>query len=124
MGWGWVLLALVISIFLVRVAALTPESLREVLAREQPSSGAHAPQTRAIRNGWRIADIQFTYQSAKGEITTRTVTVHSVSATHIKGECHDKHAERTFRVDCVIGDVLDLDTGELLAAKKWVRNYS
>ena len=87
----------------------------------QPSNSV---STRAIRSGWRIADVKFTYQDADGEITTRTVTVHSVTAAYIKGECHDKHAERTFRVDRVIGEVLDLDTGELLAARKWVRNYS
>lgn len=91
--------------------------------KPEPQTSKPAP-TRAIRNGWRIAEVQFTYQDAEGEITARTVTVHSVSAAHIKGECHDKHAERTFRVDRVIGDVLDLDSGELLAAKKWVRNYS
>lgn len=46
MGWGWVLLALVISIFLVRVAAVTPESLSEVLAREQSATEPHVQQPR------------------------------------------------------------------------------
>lgn len=96
---------------------------RLAATRPEPQAINPAP-TRAIRNGWRITEVQFTYQDSEGEITTRTVTVHSVSASHIKGECHDKLAERTFRVDRVVGEVLDLDTGELLAAKKWVRNYS
>lgn len=83
-----------------------------------------SPPTRAIRDGWRIADVQFTYQDAEGELTARRVTVHSVDATYIKGECHERQAERTFRIDRVVGEVLDLDTGELLSARKWARNFS
>jgi predicted DNA-binding transcriptional regulator YafY len=77
--------------------------------------------TRAIRTGWSRGEIAFTYEDSDGDITCRTVTVHSVTGTYIKGECHDRAAERTFRVDRILGDITDCDTGEILSARKWAR---
>lgn len=75
--------------------------------------------TRAIRTGWSIGDVEFTYEDSAGDITRRRVTVHSVTSTYMKGECHYRQAERTFRIDRIIGDVVDCDTGEILPPRKW-----
>ncbi|MEA1606136.1 hypothetical protein [Pseudomonas spirodelae] len=80
--------------------------------------------TRAIRNGWSMGEVAFTYEDSAGDISYRTLTVHSVTATHIKGECHDRQAERTFRLDRIIGDLTDCDTGEMLSPKKWARRHN
>ncbi|MDG9889708.1 hypothetical protein [Pseudomonas juntendi] len=77
--------------------------------------------TRAIRTGWSIGQVAFTYEDSSGEITDRTVSVHSVTRSHIKGECHDRKAERTFRVDRILGDLIDCETGEVLSPEKWAR---
>lgn len=82
-----------------------------------------ANPTRAIRQGWSIGQVAFTYEDSAGDITHRTVTAHSVTAAYIKGECHDRRAERTFRIDRIIGDVTDCDTGEILSPKQWARRH-
>ncbi|OWJ92716.1 hypothetical protein B6S59_19310 [Pseudomonas sp. A46] len=89
-----------------------------------PLDARPAKPTRAIRKGWNIGKIEFAYADAKGDISYRRVTVHSVTATYIKGECHVRKAERTFRIDRIIGDITDCETGEILRAKKWARKLS
>ncbi|YCH19853.1 hypothetical protein M1D96_11885 [Pseudomonas sp. D1-3] len=78
--------------------------------------------TRAIRTGWSIGVVAFTYEDSAGDISYRTVTVHSVSLVYLKGECHDRQAERTFRLDRIIGELIDCDTGEIMSVKEWVEN--
>ncbi len=80
--------------------------------------------SRAIRTGWSIGVVEFTYEDSAGDISYRTVTVHSATTTHLKGECHDRQAERTFRLDRIIGDLTDCETGEILSPKQWVRKNS
>lgn len=92
--------------------------------KHDQKEGVRSAQSRAIRTGWSVAEIEFTYQDSAGDITRRVVTVHSVTATHIKGECHNRHEERTFRVDRIIGDVVDRDTGELIKPVKWSRRMA
>ncbi len=77
--------------------------------------------TRAIRTGWSIGVVAFTYEDSAGDISYRTVTVHSVSPVYLKGECHDRQAERTFRLDRIIGELIDCDTGEIMSVKEWVK---
>ncbi len=77
--------------------------------------------TRAIQRGWSIGTVEFLYEDAEGDISHRQVTVHSVTSIYIKGECHTRQAERTFRIDRVIGDITDCDTGEMSAPQKWAR---
>lgn len=77
--------------------------------------------TLAIRDGWSIGVVAFNYEDSVGNITDRIVTVHSVSSVYLKGECHDKHAERTFRFERMVGDLTDCGTGEVLPPIKWAR---
>lgn len=70
--------------------------------------------TRAIRQGWSIGEVRFSYKDADGVPSERHVIVHSVTDTYIKGECLDRQAERTFRLDRINGDVVDCNTGELI----------
>lgn len=137
MGWGWVLLALVVAAFLVALAAVSPAALEEIRAKhgldkpqplteqQRKPSKVVSPKpnrtTRAIRSGWRIGEVEFVYEDAAGEITRRHITVHSIDSTYLKGECHDRQAERTFRLDRIIGDLVDCETGEILSPRQWAR---
>lgn len=85
----------------------------------QPTRGS----TRAIRTGWELCRIAFEYEDAEGDWSSRKVTVHSVTRTYIKGECHQRRAERTFRLDRILSDVTDLDTGEILDVDVWAKSY-
>lgn len=77
--------------------------------------------TRAIRTGWSLGQVEFSYVDADGVKTQRTVTVHSVTRVYFKGECHTRREERTFRLDRIVGDLVDCDTGEILSPKEWAR---
>jgi len=83
-----------------------------------------AAPSRAMRTGWRLGEVAFTYEDSVGDVTYRTVTVHSVTATYLKGECHDRQAERTFKIERIIGDVVDLDTGEILRPRSLARHLA
>ena len=80
--------------------------------------------SRAMRQGWSIGRVAFTYEDSVGDVSYRTVTVHSITANHMKGECHDRQAERTFRLDRIIGDLTDCDTGEIMSPTQWARKNS
>lgn len=69
--------------------------------------------TRAIKQGWSIGMVSFSYIDADGFASDRTVIAHSITDDYLKGECMDRKAERTFRLDRIIGDVVNCETGEL-----------
>lgn len=92
--------------------------------RPKPSPKPPAEPTRAIRTGWRLCEVDFLYEDAKGDTSFRSVTVHWVGDSNFKGECHARQAERTFRLDRIIGDLTDRETGEILSPKKWARLYN
>lgn len=135
-SWGWLLLGMLVALFLVVVACAAPGASRDVLASHNAPGSTSATKarskkrpastkpTRAIRNGWSIGVVEFTYEDSAGDISYRTVTVHSASTLYLKGECHDRQAERTFRLDRIIGDLTDCETGEILSPKQWVRKNS
>ncbi len=60
----------------------------------------------------------FSYSDAEGRVTRRKVDVHQIwedsGATYFKGFCHHAEDMRTFRLDRVFGEVIDLDTGEVV----------
>ncbi|WP_139182041.1 hypothetical protein [Pseudomonas flexibilis] len=123
-GWGWVLLACLLSLAMAAYAAAVPGAIEETLAKQSASSVKPASpkaKTRAIRTGWSIGEVEFKYRDADGVVTLRRVTVHSVTPTYLKGECHERGAERTFRLDRIIDDLVDCQTGEVLSALQWVK---
>lgn len=118
----------------VRPKPLTPEQ-RKALRLPEPQRSISPPaaipfktitpkpaSSRAIQRGWSIGMVEFTYEDSNGDISYRTVTVHSVTRTYLKGECHDRQAERTFRLDRIIGDLTDCNTGELMSPDRWAMN--
>jgi predicted DNA-binding transcriptional regulator YafY len=95
---------------------------RESGPRDAPLEPRPAKKaTRAIRTGWSMGKVEFSYEDSAGDITYRTVTVHSITKTYLKGECHDRQAERTFRIDRIIGDLVDCETGEMMSPKQWIK---
>lgn len=130
MGWGWISLAVFIALACFSMAKASMGSAREVLRRRSLSvvpqlerrreglqRGTQKPkpsQSRAMRTGWSMGVVEFTYKDAEGDITSRRVTVHAITSTYLKGHCHERGAERTFRLDRIIGSVVNVQTGEIL----------
>lgn len=86
-----------------------------------PEQKTKPAASRAIRTGWSIGVIAFTYEDSLGGVSYRIVTVHSVGSVYLKGECHEKKAERTFRMDRILGQLTDCATGEILSPTDWLR---
>lgn len=64
-------------------------------------------------------DVQFSYLDAGGAVTERRVQVTWRGTYSFEGFCHLRAEERTFRYDRIVGDVVDLDTGEVLSVEHW-----
>lgn len=94
------------------------------ITRQKPKQKSKPATTRAIRTGWSIGVVAFTYKDSVGDLTDRIVTVHSVSSEYLKGECHEQQAERTFRIDRILGDLTDCGTGEILSPDLWIANQN
>lgn len=118
---GLALIAIGVAIFVALVRRTNRKGAAQPLRRAPDPAAA---PSRAMRNGWRLGEVAFTYEDSAGDVTFRTVTVHSVTATYLKGECHDRQAERTFKIERIIGDVVDLDTGEILRPRSLARHFA
>ncbi len=60
---------------------------------------------------------EINYLDSKNKLSCRQVTVKKIhqdnGALYIKTYCHLSRAPRTFRIDRIVGDVINIDTGEL-----------
>lgn len=62
---------------------------------------------------------EFDYRNDEGVVTRRKLDVFRIYYSkrgdgYIDGFCHKRQESRTFRLDRVFGDVVDLDTGEVI----------
>lgn len=61
-------------------------------------------------------ELEFSYMNAEGEASRRRVSVHAVKAVNhgawIRGYCHLRKEERTFRIDRM-ADCVNMETGEI-----------
>lgn len=94
-------------------ATRSNQSLADMLGKPKRPQGAERK---------RLARIEFSYIDAEGEFSHRSVNVFAVDARRFEGYCHVAHATRTFLVERVQGDVVDLDTGEVLAPASWAKS--
>ncbi|HMV53619.1 MAG TPA: hypothetical protein PKC15_07795 [Rhodocyclaceae bacterium] len=88
------------------------------------ASAATLPKQELARSGKRarrgvLATVEFSYLSDKGEWTERRVDVTAVDGFYIHAFCHLRHEERTFRLDRIQGDVIDMNTGEVFPPRVW-----
>lgn len=75
------------------------------------------------------ACISFQYCDVNGLETRRTVDIYRLykrddaEVYYIDGYCHTRGAERTFRLDRIMSDIIDRQTGEMLTSRELVRRY-
>lgn len=62
--------------------------------------------------------LYFSYMDSQGDTSTREVDVSHISAQNFTGWCHLRGEVRTFRWDRVMGDLMDLETGEVYKPRK------
>jgi hypothetical protein len=68
--------------------------------------------------------VSFRYRDADGNITKRSVTAIRFGQDTFDAHCHLRDDQRTFRYERIIGDVVDLETGELIPAESWRDSWS
>ncbi|MDH2998091.1 hypothetical protein A1D22_09405 [Pasteurellaceae bacterium LFhippo2] len=68
-------------------------------------------------------NIQFWYTDFEGNFTLRNVDVRSLNGEYLEAYCHDKEDMRTFRVERIDNEIIDLSTGEVLSKEQWLENH-
>lgn len=89
-----------------------------------PTGAAVGAGTSQPPNVGILDTIQFTYRDAKGQVSHRIVQVYMVDGTYIDGFCMDRQADRTFRVDRIIGEVISESTGEVMEPREWIDRFN
>lgn len=67
-----------------------------------------------------VRRVSFDYLDQDGNLTSREVTVRRYRGGKIYAFCHLRDDDRTFFADSIIGDVVDVRTGELLDRRAWL----
>lgn len=68
--------------------------------------------------------IQFGYTDAGGNYTFRNVRVLSVDSEYLEARDLDKKSDRTFRVERIDDEIIDLETGEIVSKLNWLKQYN
>ncbi|MDY0136371.1 MAG: WYL domain-containing protein [Thiomicrospira sp.] len=100
-----------IALFIASLAVVTYVNQHDGLS-------GYINELKASRESVILGRYKFSYRDAGGSDSQRKVDVHQMWSenghTYFKGFCHRAKAERTFRLDRVFGEVIDLDTGEVI----------
>ena len=68
--------------------------------------------------------IQFGYTDAGGNYTFRNVRVLTVDSEYLEARDLDKKSDRTFRVERIDDEIIDLETGEIVSKQNWLKQYN
>ncbi|MBN8263033.1 MAG: hypothetical protein J0M21_00080 [Xanthomonadales bacterium] len=119
---------LVVEPGIVEAAALhagtnAPRTQSATQVVERPAISEHPAPGRGVKkraSGRAVVDlIMITYLDSMGFESVREVTVHSCDGEYMKGYCHLRGSARTFRVDRIVGDIVRVETGEVLPVAIW-----
>lgn len=67
--------------------------------------------------------IQFWYTDFEGNLTKRNVRIKSLDDEYLEAFDLDKQGDRTFRVERIDDEVIDLTTGEILSKMDWLNSH-
>lgn len=129
-SWGFVLIALVnflaesnlyLSLWIIFISMgviiyWDKAGKTEEIVKENKGSQAINTGNGAVRG--ELGTFKFQYADADGNHTSRLVDVNRLyfldNVGYFAGFCHQRGAERTFRMDRVYGQIVDVNTGEFL----------
>lgn len=66
------------------------------------------------------SEIQFCYTDADGNFTFRNVVVSSIDGEYLKGFDLERRASRTFKIERIDNEIIDVSTGEVLSKRDWI----
>ncbi len=66
-----------------------------------------------------LRTIEFSYKNADGEPSRRAVDVKRKEWDYFSGFCHLRRENRTFRYDRIEGEVVVVDTGEIISPSEF-----
>lgn len=92
------------------------ETSPQIIQQTKPSKKA--------QNKTNKETIQFWYTDFEGNLTHRTVDVKKLDSEYLEAYCHDREDMRTFRVERIDDEIIDLSTGEILTKTDWLANHS
>ena len=74
-------------------------------------------------SGWLNEYVAFAYVNAAGKHSEREVRVSKAWPERFSGYCYLRQKRVTFRYDRIVGDIIRIDTGELVSVGKWRKNW-
>jgi hypothetical protein len=104
--------------------------VRPNVVGDEPVAAARPPKTKKSQQSNQSAPsrrgvldiVEFSYRDEHGAITKRIVEVRTGIRGHLfKGFCHLRQDKRSFSYRRILGDVVRVETGEILPAKEWWR---
>lgn len=105
---GWIILGLFVYWIFTRKRNNTEsESISNYVSESQNVSRR--------RSRGNFQTIEFSYINSDGEHSTRSVDVDNKEKYNFSGYCHLRGEKRTFRYDRISGDIIVVDTGEIIS---------
>lgn len=68
-----------------------------------------------------INTIQFGYTDNDGNYSYRTVDIKKLDSEYLEAFCHKRQDMRTFRLDRMHNEIVDVSTGEILSKSEWLK---
>lgn len=95
-------------------------------SKSQQNPSEISPPSRAINDPYQgnFRVVSFSYADSDGVLTHRKVSVHSVNSIYLDGFCFLRNAERTFRLDRIIGLVQDEQSGNSLTVEEFTKRLA
>ena len=96
--------------------------LAAALAWARQKVGAARPtqvQATGVAAGNAAREVRFDYIDAGGRWSRRTVSIAAHGDEMFDAFCEDRQDLRTFRYDRIQGDIIDVDTGEVIEVRTW-----
>lgn len=122
-GGGWAITALILFLALGIWSAYDEKKkkAKNTLLEVESESVKHKEKSKSI---YTSGDIQFWYTDGDGNFTHRNIRILSVDSEYLEGFDLDKKAERTFRIERMDNEIIDLSTGEILTKEEWLKQHS
>lgn len=97
----------------------SPELLSAEISTEPKAMAPKSVRQKRTRGHAAIDRVLINYLDSMGFGSEREVTVHSCDDEYVKGYCHLRGSARTFRVDRIVGDIVRVETGEMMSVYRW-----
>ncbi|QNS14260.1 BRCT domain-containing protein [Mannheimia bovis] len=111
-----VLVVLFTSLFIYCLKGITHKKLKDTNTAELTKPNE------TLETSLLSGNIQFWYTDSKGNSTLRNVKVVTINNVYLEAFDLEKKGYRTFRLESINNEIIDISTGEILSKDKWLES--